>query len=89
MKTSAITLGDKDVPAIMGFYGVYLLSWAWLLAGPSRSAWFWLIWSMALSQVVWHYFLIRHRSREGCFTAFKQNHWLGFCMFVGVLVAYS
>jgi len=89
MKTSAITLGDKDVPAIMGFYGVYLLSWAWLLAGPSRSAWFGLIWSMALSQVVWHYFLIRHRSREGCFTAFKQNHWLGFCVFVGVLVAYS
>ena len=88
MKTSAITLGGKDVPAIMGFYGVYLLSWAWLLAGPSRSAWFWLIWAMALSQVVWHYFLIRHRSREGCFTAFKQNHWLGFCMFVGVLVAY-
>ena len=89
MKTSAITLGDKDVPAIMGFYGVYLLSWAWLLAGPSRSAWFWLIWAMALSQVVWHYFLIRHRCREWCFTAFKQNHWLGFCMFVGVLVAYS
>jgi 4-hydroxybenzoate polyprenyltransferase len=89
MKTSAITLGEMDVPAIMGFYGVYLLSWAWLLAGPSRSAWFWLIWAMAFSQVVWHYFLIRHRSREGCFTAFKQNHWLGFCMFMGVLVAYS
>ena len=40
-------------------------------------------------QVLWHYVLIKDRSREGCFTAFKQNHWLGFCMFVGVLVAYS
>ena len=33
MKTSAITLGNRDVPAIMGFYVAYLTSWAWLLSG--------------------------------------------------------
>ncbi|MFM8770241.1 MAG: 4-hydroxybenzoate octaprenyltransferase, partial [Rubrivivax sp.] len=28
--------------------------------------------------------LIRERSREGCFKAFRLNHWLGFAVFAGV-----
>jgi 4-hydroxybenzoate polyprenyltransferase len=28
--------------------------------------------------------LIRHRTREGCFKAFRLNHWVGFAVFVGV-----
>lgn len=88
MKTSAITLGSWDVPAIMGFYGTYLLTWAWLLSGLAQRAWFWLALAVALIQVIWHYFLIYQRSREGCFTAFKQNHWLGLTLFVGVVLAH-
>ncbi len=88
MKTSAITLGNRDVPAIMGFYVAYLTSWAWLLSGMVQRTWFWLALVFCLAQVIWHYFLIRQRSREGCFTAFKQNHWLGFSVFVGVVLAY-
>ena len=38
MKTSAITLGNWDVPAIMGFYGAYLIIWAWLLSGLAQRA---------------------------------------------------
>jgi 4-hydroxybenzoate polyprenyltransferase len=33
---------------------------------------------------VWHFTLIRGRSREGCFRAFRLNHWLGFAVFAGV-----
>ncbi len=88
MKTSAITLGNRDVPAIMGFYVAFLTSWAWLLSGMVQRTWFWLALVFCLAQVIWHYFLIRQRSREGCFTAFKQNHWLGFSVFVGVVLAY-
>jgi 4-hydroxybenzoate polyprenyltransferase len=89
MKTSAITLGDRDVPAIMVFYAVYLLAWAALLDGARLGVWFWLAWAVAAAQVVWHYRLIRERTREGCFQAFRLNHWLGFCVFVGVVLAYS
>jgi 4-hydroxybenzoate polyprenyltransferase len=89
MKTSAITLGDRDVPAIMCFYGAYLLIWAWLLNAPQQGAWFWLAWFASAAQVVWHYFLIRHREREGCFKAFRQNHWLGFSVFVGVVLSWG
>ena len=88
MKTSAITLGNKDVPAIMGFYVAYLVIWAWLLNAPQQGAWFWLAWVVSAGQVVWHYLLIRQRSREGCFKAFRLNHWLGFSVFVGVVLSY-
>ncbi|MGV0985716.1 MAG: 4-hydroxybenzoate octaprenyltransferase [Limnohabitans sp.] len=89
MKTSAITLGDKDVPAIMGFYAAYLLIWAWLLNAPQQGVLFWLAFAVSAGQVVWHYSLIRHRSREGCFKAFRLNHWLGFSVFVGVALSYG
>ena len=89
MKTSAITLGDKDVPAIMGFYLAYLLIWAALLPAPRQSPLFALGWAVAAAQVVWHYFLIRQRSREGCFKAFRLNHWLGFSVFAGVVLGYG
>ncbi len=88
MKTSAITLGDKDVPAIMGFYVAYLLIWAMLLPVPRQSPLFALGWAVAAAQVVWHFLLIRQRTREGCFKAFRLNHWLGFSVFAGVVLGY-
>jgi len=42
-----------------------------------------------LGQVVWHYTLIRTRAREGCFKAFRLNHWLGFTLFVGIVASYA
>ncbi len=35
-------------------------------------------------QATWHYRLIQTRSREGCFKAFRLNHWLGLAVFAGV-----
>jgi 4-hydroxybenzoate polyprenyltransferase len=89
MKTSAITLGDWDVLAIMGFYATYLLIWAGLLSALQQGLWFWLAWAVSIAQVIWHYSLIRQRSREGCFQAFRMNHWLGFSVFVGVVLSYQ
>ena len=85
MKTSAITLGDHDVKAIMLFYAAFVLVWGavlqaadqpWLLAGLLAAA----------LQAAWHYGLIKDRTREGCFKAFRLNHWVGFAVFAGVLL---
>ncbi|MFM7024965.1 MAG: 4-hydroxybenzoate octaprenyltransferase [Limnohabitans sp.] len=89
MKTSAITLGEKDVPAIVGFYVAYLLVWAALLPVPRQSPWFVVAWAVAAAQVIWHFGLIRERTREGCFKAFRLNHWLGFSVFAGVVLGYG
>ena len=89
MKTSAITLGEWDVVAIMGFYVAYLAIWAALLPAPRQSPWFALAWVLAAAQVVWHVLLIRERTREGCFRAFRLNHWLGASVFAGVVLGYG
>jgi 4-hydroxybenzoate polyprenyltransferase len=33
--------------------------------------------------------LIRTRSREGCFRAFRLNHWLGFAVFAGIVAQFA
>ena len=89
MKTSAITLGDWDVPAIMVFYVLYLGVWAWCLNATQQGLGVGLAGAVSAGQVVWHYFLIRQRGREGCFKAFRLNHWLGFSVFAGVVLSYA
>jgi len=89
MKTSAITLGRWDVAAITAFYLIYLALWAVLLA-PLAGAWpLWLGLIVALGQVAWHIWLIKDRSRDGCFKAFRLNHWLGLSVFAGVALSYT
>jgi len=84
MKTSAITLGQMDVPAVMAFYATYLLSWAGLGLALGLGDMFMVGIGAAAAQASWHYTLIRNRSRDGCFKAFRLNHWVGFAVFAGV-----
>ncbi len=86
MKTSAITLGRFDVAGVMLCYAVHLLGWALLGRALGLGGWFLLGITAAAAQACWHFTLIRTRSREGCFKAFRINHWLGFAVFVGVVV---
>ena len=89
MKTSAITLGRWDVPAIMLFYAIYLSIWLVVQVSIAQTAIIFIVMAAALVQVVWHYTLIRSRSREGCFKAFRANHWLGFTLFLGVVATHT
>ncbi len=87
MKTSAITLGHFDVAAIMVFYAVYLLIWLLVAARHAPSAILYIAFAAAAAQALWHYTLIRTRTREGCFVAFKQNHWLSATVFAGIALS--
>ena len=86
MKTSAITLGRWDVAAVMGFYAAYLMSWALLGRLLGLGGLFLIGIAAGAAQAAWHFTLIRHRTREGCFKAFRLNHWVGFAVFAGVVV---
>ena len=89
MKTSAITLGRWDVAAVTAFYLAHLALWGGLL-WPQVGGWLYgAALLVALGQVGWHYTMIRHRTREGCFRAFRLNHWLGLTLFVGVAGSYA
>ena len=87
MKTSAITLGQWDVAAVMFFYAVFFAVWGVVLGAMDKPL---LLAGLAAAalQAAWHYLLIKDRTRDGCFKAFRLNHWVGFAAFVGVALSY-
>ena len=89
MKTSAITLGRFDVMGVMTFYAIHLVSWAAIGRALGLGLWFMAGVPIAAAQALWHHRLIRQRERDGCFKAFRVNHWLGFALFVGTAVDFA
>ena len=84
IKTSAITFGRFDVEMVMLSYGITLA--LLVLAGKMASlglGW-WLGLIAAGLIAIYHYGLIKHRSREGCFKAFNHNNWFGAAVFCGL-----
>jgi 4-hydroxybenzoate polyprenyltransferase len=86
IKTSALTLGRYDVAAVMVFYVLHGVLWLVLGWQAGLGGWFVAGVLAAGVQALWHWRLIQGRSREGCFKAFALNHWLGFAIFMGVVV---
>lgn len=88
IKTSAITFGRFDVAAVMICYATMLglLAYAGHLLdrGPVYYAGLGVAGAIAL----YHYRLIRDRTREGCFRAFLHNNWLGASVFAGIALDY-
>ena len=88
MKTSAITLGRLDVPAVLLFYAIYLSIWLLALDKYRDNAIFIVAIVVAALQAAWHGWLIHDRSRDGCFKAFRLNHWVGFAVFAGIALSH-
>ena len=88
IRTSAITFGRADVAAVMASYALHLGLWGWLLLRQGLAPLPLLAGlGVAAAQALWHGWLIRGREREPCFRAFRANHWLGFSVFAGVVLA--
>jgi 4-hydroxybenzoate polyprenyltransferase len=85
IKTSAITLGRFDVAGVMAFYALFIAVWGVLGARQGLGWPYFAGLSAAGAIAAWHFTLIRDRSREGCFRAFRLNHWVGFAVFAGVV----
>ena len=89
IRTSAITLGRLDVAAVMAFYALYLLIWGAIGRHIGLGWPYFAGLAAAAALAGWHYTLIRDRSREGCFRAFRLNHWVGFSVFAGVVADFA
>jgi 4-hydroxybenzoate polyprenyltransferase len=86
--TSAITLGRFDVAAVMASYALMVAILAWT-GVALRLAWpFHAGLAIAAGMMLYHYGLIRGRSREGCFRAFRHNNWVGLAIFAGIASSY-
>jgi len=88
IQTSAITLGRHDVAAVMASYilMVAILVWIGVVLGLGWA--FFAGLAVAAAMMLYHYTLIRARSREGCFRAFRHNNWVGLAIFAGIVFSY-
>jgi 4-hydroxybenzoate polyprenyltransferase len=88
IKTAAITFGRLDVVAVMTCYGLTLAG-LYVVGRLAGRGWIFNAGLLvALLIALYHYTLIRNRSREGCFKAFLQNNWFGAVIFVGLALDY-
>jgi 4-hydroxybenzoate polyprenyltransferase len=88
IRTAALTLGRWDVTAVMASYAA-MLSLLTIVGVLNRLEWpFYIGLAAAGAMMVYHWFLIRGRSRDGCFRAFMHNNWVGGAIFAGILFSY-
>jgi 4-hydroxybenzoate polyprenyltransferase len=88
IRTAAITFGRFDIAAVMVCYAATLAMLAWVGAIQDFGAPYALGLVAAGGLALYHGWLIRDRSREGCFRAFNHNNWFGAAVFAGVLAEY-
>jgi 4-hydroxybenzoate polyprenyltransferase len=85
IRTAAITFGRFDVPAVMICYAVMLGILAVVGWRLQYGAWYFAGLAAAAGLAGYHYTLIRDRSRDGCFAAFRHNNWFGAAIFLGIV----
>jgi len=86
IRTSALFFGRHDVAAVMACYALFVGALAAIGIWQDWKLFFFLGLLAALAIALLHYAWIRTRSREGCFRAFRHNHWIGLAVFAGVVL---
>jgi 4-hydroxybenzoate polyprenyltransferase len=86
-KSTAILFGDADRAIIGVLMATFLV--AMLLAGTrAELGWPWFAGVAAAAGLFgWQQWRMRTREREACFAAFRNNNWVGFALWVGLLLA--
>ena len=84
IRTAAITFGRFDVLAVMICYALCLSLLALVGYLEELDSWYYIGLGVAAGIAVYHYTLIKSRTREGCFAAFNHNNWFGAAVFAGV-----
>ncbi|MGT2472273.1 4-hydroxybenzoate octaprenyltransferase [Paraburkholderia terrae] len=89
IRTSALTFGRFDVPAIMLCYAVTLGIYVGIGVALGFGVLYWIGLAAAAGCAVYHYTLIKDRERMPCFAAFRHNNWLGGALFAGIAAHYA
>lgn len=88
IKSTAILFADLDKAMIGVLQVSFIITMLLIPRSVELGAWYYLGLSVAAGLLVYQQYLIRDRSREGCFNAFLNNHWVGFAVFLGIIVHY-
>jgi 4-hydroxybenzoate polyprenyltransferase len=89
IRSSAIFFGRWDVAAVMACYGGFF-SLMLLVGYEIHATWpYYAGWAFGMLCALYHHGLIRSRSREGCFAAFRHNNWVGLALFAGTVAHFA
>jgi 4-hydroxybenzoate polyprenyltransferase len=86
IKTSAILFGRFDLAAVAACYAIFLAMMARIGAWQGYGFFYYAGLAAGAAIAAWHFRWIRGRSREGCFRAFRHNHWIGLAVLAGVIL---
>ena len=86
IKSTAILFGNADRTMV----GLLQLSALFALIMLGKQLEYWIFYQFGLIAVaglfIYQQYLIRNRNREACFKAFANNVWVGFALFLGVVL---
>lgn len=89
IRTSAILFGRHDVAMVMLFHALFLLTLG--VVGWYEGLRVFFVSGLVIAALLstWQYAMIRDRSRDGCFRAFRHNNWVGGVVFAGLVLEYN
>jgi 4-hydroxybenzoate polyprenyltransferase len=89
LKSTAILFAELDRSMIAILQISFLATLLLVTRSVELSVYYYLGLSGATGFFIYQHYLTRNQSREGCFKAFLNNHWVGLSVFLGIVAHYS
>ena len=89
VKSTALLFGEVDLFVIAGMQVVMLVALVFIGQRAELGFWYYLGVAGAAALMAYHQWLARDRQPAGCFAAFQHNHYIGFVVFVGIVLHYT
>ncbi len=89
IKSTAVLWGNKEIVVIAGLHAAMLLLLIMLGVCLSFGYFYYLSLLVAAMLMIYLQYLIKDRVPERCFKAFLLSHWVGFVIFIGILLSFN
>ena len=89
VKSTAILFGDADLFVIGGLQILLLVSLLFVGQMAELGVWYYASVGLAGLLMAHHQWLSRGRTRDGCFKAFLNNHYIGMIVFIGIVLHFT
>ena len=89
IKSTALLFGEVDLFVVAGMQILMLAALVFIGTRAGLGLWYFLSVGAAAALMAYHQWLARDRQPAGCFAAFLHNHYIGFVVFVGIVLNYA
>jgi 4-hydroxybenzoate polyprenyltransferase len=87
-KSTALLFGELDLAAQGVLYALTFIALALVGRQAGLGLPYWSALGVGGLLVAYQFLLARYRDRDGCFRAFRNNHWFGAAVFAGIALSY-